>query len=287
MLAEADPLPKRNRRRFQFSLRTLLIFTAIVAIPCAWLGRKVEQKRKEREAVAAITKLGGFVRYDFEFDKSGRALPNAEPPGANWLRNLLGENFFTEIQGVVLGKRANIPTPGDAGLVSLSEFSHIQMLMLTDADVTDIGLENLQGLRQLKWLYLSGTKVTSAGMVHLNGLTQLLRLDLSKTKISDAGLAHLTGLTSLSKLALRDTNVSDSGLVHLEGLAQLNELDLSGTNVGDAGLVHLKRLTSLRTLHLELNNVTHAGFDDLQNTLPKCAISFWHSDEPFRPNRSK
>jgi hypothetical protein len=37
----------------------------IVAIPCAWLGRKIEQKRRERAAVRAILDLGGYVEYDY------------------------------------------------------------------------------------------------------------------------------------------------------------------------------------------------------------------------------
>jgi hypothetical protein len=36
--------PKRKRRWFQFSLRTLLIFVLICAIPCAWRGRKIERR---------------------------------------------------------------------------------------------------------------------------------------------------------------------------------------------------------------------------------------------------
>jgi hypothetical protein len=50
--------PKRKRRWLQFSLRTLLIFTMICAIGCAWLAHKIERKRKEREAAEAIVKLG-------------------------------------------------------------------------------------------------------------------------------------------------------------------------------------------------------------------------------------
>jgi hypothetical protein len=42
MEEEPSPAPpKRERRCYQFSLRTLLIFVVIVAIPCGWLGRKI------------------------------------------------------------------------------------------------------------------------------------------------------------------------------------------------------------------------------------------------------
>jgi hypothetical protein len=41
--SKAEP-PKRKRRWFPFSLRALLIFTLICAIPCACLGRKIERR---------------------------------------------------------------------------------------------------------------------------------------------------------------------------------------------------------------------------------------------------
>ena len=58
--SKTDP-PKRKRRWFRFRLRSLLIFTLIVAIPCTWLGRRIERKRIERREVEAIQQLGGEV----------------------------------------------------------------------------------------------------------------------------------------------------------------------------------------------------------------------------------
>ncbi len=74
----------------------------VCAIPCAWLGRKIEQKRREREAVEAIVKAGGKVQFDYEVGNS-----SAEPPGPRWLRTLLGERFFSDIIIIDL-RRANI-----------------------------------------------------------------------------------------------------------------------------------------------------------------------------------
>jgi len=44
----------------QFSLKWLFVLVAIVAMPCGWLAWKMEAKRREREAVAEITRLGGW-----------------------------------------------------------------------------------------------------------------------------------------------------------------------------------------------------------------------------------
>ena len=54
-----DPMP----RRFQFSLRALLV--AITAI-CVWLGAELDGARRQRLAVTAIHDANGFVVYSFE-----------------------------------------------------------------------------------------------------------------------------------------------------------------------------------------------------------------------------
>jgi hypothetical protein len=217
--------PKRKRRWFQFSLRTLLIFTLIVAIACAWLGRKIERKRKEREAVEATVKLGGLVTCDYE--KAGVA----EPPGPDWLRNLLGEYFFSEVVSVDRSvPHESDASVSDAELVNLKGFTQLQTLQIAGADVTDAGLEHLKGLTQFHRLVLRNTKVTDAGLEHLKGLTQLRTLDLGSTKVTDAGLANLNSLPQLQDLYLDSTQVTGAGLQHLEGLTQLQRLILRDTD---------------------------------------------------------
>jgi hypothetical protein len=58
----SDPKPKR--RWFQFSLRALLVFVTLCAIVCSWLTVKLQQAKRQREAVAEFEKLGGAVFYD-------------------------------------------------------------------------------------------------------------------------------------------------------------------------------------------------------------------------------
>ena len=50
---------KCKRRWFQFSLRTLLIFTLICAVAAGWLGETIDRKRREREAVETFVESGG------------------------------------------------------------------------------------------------------------------------------------------------------------------------------------------------------------------------------------
>ncbi|HEV2972726.1 MAG TPA: hypothetical protein VGY55_22350 [Pirellulales bacterium] len=48
-LPQADP-PKRKRRRFQFSLRSLLVGVTLLAVPLGFVGRQIKIVR-EREAI--------------------------------------------------------------------------------------------------------------------------------------------------------------------------------------------------------------------------------------------
>jgi hypothetical protein len=202
---KAEP-PKRKRRWFQFSLRSLLIFTAVCAVSAGWLGRRIEQKRIERVAVEAIVRMGGRVAYDYERD-------SAKPRGPEWLRGLLGEDFFTRIVGVDL---CGCATLTDAGLVNIKGMTQLQTLNLLFTTIGDAGVDNIRGLSLLQSLDLTETQVTDAGLERLEGLTRLEDLRLGKTNITDAGLVHLKGLGQLQTLYLWDTKVSDAGIEDLQ-----------------------------------------------------------------------
>lgn len=57
-----------RRRWLQFRLRTLLLVTAVLCVPLAWVGVRMNQKRQERAVIAEIERLGGEVRYDWQSD---------------------------------------------------------------------------------------------------------------------------------------------------------------------------------------------------------------------------
>jgi Leucine Rich repeat len=222
---------KRKLRWYQFSLRSLLIFMVICAIPCAWLAKKIERKGREREALAAIVKSGGLVQFDYE------ALIGANPPGPAWLRKLLGENFFCDVEYVFLsGKNFD-----DTALEPLSALTKLEMLDLGRSNITDAGLDHLKGLSELSHLILNRTRIDNAGLERLTGLAELRGLELWRTNVSDAGLEYLRGFAHLQALGLKETAVSDAGIVHLKQLRQLQRLDLRGTKVSDAGLRELQK----------------------------------------------
>jgi hypothetical protein len=140
--------PKPKRRWFQYSLRTLLVFVTVCAIPCSWLAVKLRQAERQREAATAIERLGGKVTWDSK--ASGQ-------PG--WLRCVLGDDFFNTVVRVNL-YNTHVT---DAGLEHLTGFRQLQQLLLTKTSVSDAGVEQIKALRRLQWLGLSSTRVTDEG----------------------------------------------------------------------------------------------------------------------------
>lgn len=142
------------------------------------------QANKQRQAVAMVEKLGGFVTYDYMLDPSGNLLPNAQPSGLEWLRNLFGIDFFNAVV----------------------------RLNLDSTDVSDGELALLEGVPQLLWLNLFNTGITDSGLEHLSRLHRLQRLELGgAVKITDVGLEHLKGLMQLHQVYLGGTQVTDEG----------------------------------------------------------------------------
>ena len=205
------------RLRFQFTVRSLVVLVVTVAIPCGWLAVKMRQAEKQRKAVEAIEEMYGDVYYDYYRKENGDFDLWAEPPTPAWLRELLGDHFFSDVIGV--------------GLSS----------WLPELQVSDTELEHLAGLTKLSNLDLSRARITDVGLQRLKGLPRLGLLNISSTQVTDDGLEHLRGLTNLWMLSLGYTQVTDKGGEHLKGLTSLNHLDLRGTQVTEQGINRLQK----------------------------------------------
>jgi len=231
------------RWRFQFSLRSLVVLVVAVAVPLGWFGVKMREAERQRRAVVAVERAGGWVEYH-QMDEFLQMTGRQEPPAPAWLMKLVGVDFFADIAVVSLSSTA----VGNETMEHLSVLTKLEVLLLGDTNVSDLGLEHLTSMTKLEVLSLADTNVSDLGLEHLKGMTKLTRLTLSETQITDLGLKHLGGMTSLLNLSLYCTHVSDVGLKHLKGLANLHYVDVSDTQV------------------------TVEGIKDLREALPSCAI---------------
>ncbi len=239
---------KRQRRWYQCSLRTLLVFTLIAAAGCALIRSRMVQKRREREVVEQVLKFGGSVTYDYQL-----ANPQSTPPGPAWLRSLFGQNLFSHV-----------------ARMSVHHDFYVQLVWPKSADFEVSTIKDLESLEELR---LEGTNLTDRGMESIKSLSNLRELDVGDTNITDAGMASLRGLSHLIDLDLRFLRITDAGLANLEGMTALESLGLFKTpGVTDKGLMRLKNLNRLKVVDLQGTSVTSKGVRELQSALPSCNI---------------
>ena len=145
-------LDKKMPWPFQFSLRSLLLFTVVVALSVSWLGSEMRWANKQKEAIEALHKINdiqamvaercstyGTVTYTQSYyEDLGRSW-SRKPAAPRWLEKVLGTEFFDTVD----------------------------IVTLVGPKVTDIDLENVKSRRNLRILRLENTNVTEAGIEKL------------------------------------------------------------------------------------------------------------------------
>jgi hypothetical protein len=151
-------------RRVQFGLQTVLVFVTVCAVVCSWLAVRIKEARRQANLVAAITEQQfGEVWYDWLYDDNGNFQCNPVQPEPEPLKELLGVDFFHNVEGARLsGYRWR-----DADLRLLAGLTRMNYLGLTTEQVTDGGLRHLEGLTSLRGLHLVCPRVTDNGVKRL------------------------------------------------------------------------------------------------------------------------
>lgn len=134
---------------------------------------------EQAEAIAAIKRLGGQVKFDRQ-----KAVVEVALGG-------------TKVSGSELARMAVFP--------------ELRTLSLFDSPVGDDDLASLGDLKSLETLYLGRTRVSDAGLKHLARFAKLKSLGLSDTRVSDQGLKSLSPLTKLRTINVHRTQVTVTG----------------------------------------------------------------------------
>lgn len=275
---------RRKRLRLQFSLRSLLIASTVVAI---LLAIAADRRRRVERAHAVIRQVGGVHQLtvgSFADDSISarifRMIPGASEssPSAVYL---LAQGARVHISPQIAGS-PSVDYANNAGrettnddLDRLCALTGIKELHVDSSLVSDRGLAHLTRLRNLEKLSLSGIDCSDAGFAHLSRLTALRSLSVRPDPDCDftgSGLAYLQSLDNLSKLTLSGARIDDQTVRHLSSLTGLRELTLRGTNITDRAISDLKRLRSLQRLILVDTLVTFEGYSELLRALPKCDV---------------
>jgi hypothetical protein len=132
----SDDAAEPDAPRFQFGLKTLLLFAVLVSAACGWLSVRAHDARSQRQTLGAFEAFGPKATY-----RGGR------------VRTL---DF----------SRCRVK-PGDDDLVHLRDLPSLEWLDLAGTNVTDAGLVHLVRLPRLMTLNLKQTKVTPQGAEQL------------------------------------------------------------------------------------------------------------------------
>ena len=229
------------RWRFQYSIRSLLLVTVVVASPCSWMAVQRETAQKQRAVVEELRTAGEWVSYDYQFDSNGDLIPNAEPPAPAWIRRLVGDDFFAD------------PT----------------MVQFITEPLPEKLLPTIGQLPSLTWVDLSELSAASEPFKAISTLPHLTFLELDGT-IDFHDLAQIPPMPSVTVLRLREMGerpVPDSACALIaEKFPCLEELEIGrgptddNSQPSDKGLAAIRKLPRLKCLTItDTAGITYAG----------------------------
>jgi hypothetical protein len=208
-----------------------------ISLATIWWAHRA---KNQQNAVASISKMGGVVRYNYEYDAAGDFDVQAQPPGPAWLRELLGIDYFSRVRTVDLAG----DSVADTDLECLESLPYLRILRVGGPRVTDAGLVHLKHLRRLEELLVAGPGVTDAGLANLQSLRELRTLEFSCCSITDGGMQYLAILTNLR--TLKSCRLSNCAKIFTALERPTTRLDFSGVPlsevceyVSDVGLVKI------------------------------------------------
>ena len=204
-------------RRFQLRLRTLLLLVTLIAVACAvYALERVGSQRRLKETVKLI---GGKVAYDWETDPwrilitrpsyanhAAFGEPNyypapslliysgtpwaSGPPGPQWLRAKLGDEWFQDIVCISIMRSASDPL-----LRQIGECRSLRGLTIwRSPEISDAGIGSLANLKALEELRLSASNVTDAGLSGSRGTGIAARSRFGENAHHRPVFAHLESL---------------------------------------------------------------------------------------------
>jgi hypothetical protein len=213
----ATSAPQKRRWRFQFSLRTLLLFVLAWALFMAWFRSNIDAAKKQRDILdrlqARASADGTTPRYYYADEKGGVLTDEVLSEGISepfhapqWLMNLLGRDFFSSVKVIVTEPDL---IDGITGLHRL----HSVIIDAKGKPLTKEHIEMLARLPELKVVAMisqSGSELSDDVLVSLADNLHLEGLQLVKCQaITSRGLTALGNLHKLKVFTFQSSPLDD------------------------------------------------------------------------------
>ncbi len=242
-----------------------LKFEVIRNVTVEALGKLPEPVEEEREAAAAVKRLGGWYKVD----------ANKHVVEVNMSSRNLDDVYYTNPQRET-----------DAVMPVLGKFSRLKSLVIRDGQVTNESAKYLAELTQLESLYWGNCRIGDAGAAQLEGLKKLRIIHIDYAKLTDASLKVFAELPELRELWLCGNAFTNHGL---ESLCEAKNLEKlwwchGKTKPNDASLKILAGFPNLREVEIQGADITTAGFESLSTSPSLKKISFEWPDDEKHPN---
>lgn len=251
----ASPKPRHSWKRF--SIRTLLVMTALVAL---LIARWRSQLQLEREFVQFIQEHEGSIVYC-----------STNGPGVmihHWHPSV-SDLFVTRELFVFMDTTKMSSSARKRVFDQLSRVRTIVLLDVRGADdqiLAAIG----RSLTRLDTLHIEGLGVSDAGLACLRSLENLEVLTLDNTSVSGRGFSDLHGVATLEILGITSSKMTDAGTAELIDFPNLWWISLESNNqLTEATVHHLGRMKSLTQVNLNGTSVTNEEASKLWTLLPK------------------
>jgi hypothetical protein len=135
---------------------------------------------------------------------------------------------------------------------TLMKLTSLERLKLT-GPTNDADLQTIATLPKLEILNLTQAEITDQGLLVLSDHPMLNFLRIRAPRVTDAGLANICRIPRLRFLHLIDVPITDAGLKSLATLNRLESFYLDGGNCTEAGLSRL--IQQLPDLHFHWNQL--------------------------------
>jgi Leucine Rich repeat len=206
------------------------------------------------------------------------------------------------------GKSANPARYPEESFAEIGSLDNLELLHLTNLQITDAAARHLSGLKRLKILRLSHCKISDSALQELrrtlpscqltrnldgSGLSETSEfrdvrgLVLRTSPEDEAALARLTAMPDLRDLSIytnksnpaKPAHVNEEGFAEIGRVESLEYLDLRGLQISDAAAQSLHDLKRLKKLTLVSCRISNSAAEELRAALPDCDVKIFPIEE--------